>query len=423
MTEDVPAATLRLDYTSATQRAFDGTVIALRPPGANGRPAVALDRSIFYPTSGGQPHDTGTLGGAGTPEEVQVVDVTVEQGVVWHWLAQAPPWQPGERVAGAIDWARRFDHMQQHSAQHLLSQVFARLFAAETLSVHFGSDESTLDVDVAALDAAQLAAAEALAAETVFAALPIRAYEVDESELASLPLRKPPKVQGRIRIVEIEGFDWSACGGTHCATTAQCGPIKILRSERRRGGVRLSFVAGGRAVADYAHKHALLNQAAGLFSSDAAQLPALIERQLAQSKELARRLDETLARLLAYDAAQLLADAPTLAGEGSPRLVCAQRDDLDAAGLRKLANLLLEQAPQPPGLYVLLAGAAEGTLQLAFARSASLPQHMGNLLREALQRAGGSGGGRPDFAQGGGLPASEADALLAFVRARLQSTE
>lgn len=418
MSEEGPAATLRLDYTSARQTTFDGRVVALRPAADAGGPAasaggaaVALDRSLFYPTSGGQPHDTGTLGG------VEVLDVTVEQGVVWHWLAEAPPWQPGQTLAGEIFWPRRFDHMQQHTAQHLLSQLFARHFEAETLSVHFGDDESTLDVDMPALDAAQMAEIDKLAAQVVFDALPVRAYEVDEAGLAAAPLRKPPKVQGRIRIVEIEDFDWSACGGTHCATTAEAGPIKLLRSERRRGGVRVSFVAGARAVADYARKHALLSQAAALFSSDVAQLPALIERQLAQAKEQARRLEELLGRLLAYEAGALLAAAQPAA----PLLVCARRDDLDAAALRKLAGLLVEQAP-PTGIHVLLAGAAGDTLQLAFARSAHLPQHMGNLLRAALQREGGSGGGRPDFAQGGGVPATACDALLAFARAQLQQS-
>lgn len=421
MTEGTVAATERLYYTNAFLTAFAGRLLALRlgddnsgDAGAHaGQTGVALDRSAFYPTSGGQPHDTGTLGG------LHVLDVTVDEGVVWHWVEGAPPWTPGDVLEGAIDWPRRFDHMQQHSAQHLLSQVFARLFEAETLSVHFGAEESTLDLDMAALEPAQMKTAEALAAETVYAARPILAYTVDEAGLNAIPLRRPPKVTGAIRIVEIEGFDWSACGGTHVHTTAEAGPIKIVRSERRRGGVRLTFLAGGRAVADYQRKHTLLAEAAALFSSDAAQVPALVERQIAVSKEQARRLEEVTGRLLALEAAALLSAARPLADlPAAPLLVQALRDDLDAASLRTLAGQVVAQAPDA-GAVALLASAQQGKLLLAFACTPGLPLHMGNLLRATLQQAGGNGGGRPDFAQGGGVPAAEGERLLAYAASTL----
>jgi len=419
---EIPGTTTqRLYYTNSLLTTFDGTVVAVDvldvTEGAKAR--VALDRTAFYPTSGGQPHDTGELGG------VRVVDVTAENGIVWHWLQEAPAWQAGETVEGRIDWARRFDHMQQHSAQHLLSQVFARLFEAETLSVHFGAEESTLDLDSPSLDTAQIEAAEALAAETVFAALPILSYTVHESQVGTIPLRRAPAVQGDIRIVEIEGFDWSACGGTHCRTTAEAGPIKVIRSERRRGGVRLTFLAGGRAVADYRRKHALLGEAAALFSSDMAQVPALIERQMALGKDLARRLEEATGRLLAADAAELLAAAQPLGTRDDaqgPLLVCSLRADLDATALRTLAGHIVAQAAMPPGVVAVLGSTQAERLLLTFARSANLPQHMGNLLRETLQQAGGNGGGRPDYAQGGGVAADRVDELLAYAVARMRAT-
>jgi alanyl-tRNA synthetase len=402
-------ATERLYYTNAALTSFEGQVVAIRSgAGAHeGRCGVALDRSAFYPTSGGQPHDTGLLGG------LPVVDVTVDEGIVWHWLDGAPAWQPGVSVAGSLDWPRRFDHMQQHSAQHLLSQVFARLFEAETLSVHFGAEESTLDLDMPALEPGQIEAAEALAAETVYAALPITAYSVAEVEVGLIPLRRPPAVSGAIRIVEIGGFDWSACGGTHCATTALLGPIKILRTERRRGGVRVSFVAGARSLADYRQVRRLLGESAALFSSDMAQVPVLIQRQMEAGKDLTRRLDEMTARLLTLDAESLLAAAQPLAPQpGSPLLIRILRDDLDAPSLRTLAATLVERAADPPGALVLAAGRQGGNLLLAFGRSRGLEQHMGNLMRETLALAGGKGGGRPEFAQGGGVSAHEAERLL-----------
>jgi alanyl-tRNA synthetase len=189
----------------------------------DGHPAVRLDRSAFYPTSGGQAHDTGTLDG------VAVVDVQVAaDGGVLHLLAGPLPEKAGE-VTGVIDWPRRFDHMQQHSGQHLLSQAFDRLLGLETVSVHFGDELCTVDLAGETVDADGLAAVERHANQIVWENRAIRAYEVSDAELASLPLRRAPKVTGKIRIVEIDGYDWSACGGTHVASTGSIGPIALLR--------------------------------------------------------------------------------------------------------------------------------------------------------------------------------------------------
>ena len=214
--------TERLYYTDSYCVELDAVVQAATEQ--DGRPALVLDRTCFYPTSGGQPYDTGTLAG------LSVVDVVAADGVVYHVLEQpADPSLVGQTVHGEIDWPRRFDHMQQHSGQHLISQAFDRLFGYETVSVHFGDAESTLDLDTAGVTPDELVRAEALVNEQVFRALPITAYFVDESEIDRVPLRRPPKVSGQIRIVEIEGADWSACGGTHVRTTAEIGPVKFVR--------------------------------------------------------------------------------------------------------------------------------------------------------------------------------------------------
>ncbi len=401
--------TERLHYTDAYLTTFSAAITQVRA--ADGRTLVALDRSAFYPTSGGQPHDTGQLAGA------KVVEVTADDGTVWHALEGGSPLSVGQVVEGAIDWPRRYDLMQQHAGQHLLSQVFDRLFGYETVSVHFGPVESTLDLEVASLDAAQIAAAEALAHAQIYAALPIRAYFVDEAQVAALALRRPPTVSGLIRIVEIADFDYSACGGTHVRTTAEIGLLKIVRSERRRGQVRLTFLCGGRAVADYARKHALLQETAALFSSDSAQVPALAERALAQSREAQRRVEDLTTRLMGFEARALLADVP--AGDGL-RVITTLRDDLDAAALRVLAAALVAEAGDSE-MVALLASIQEGKVLLAFARSgeATAQMHMGNLLRATLQQAGGNGGGRPDFAQGGGVDGVEAARLLAYARAHV----
>ncbi len=270
------AVTERLYYTDAYQTTFSATVCAITQ--IEGRTAIVLDRTGFYPTSGGQPYDTGQLGAFTVTD---VIADTVGQSQVYHVVAEEPsPTLVGQTIEGKIDWPRRYDHMQQHTGQHLLSQLFYQHVGAETVAVHFGATEATLDLAVTELTTAQLEAVEVTANQLVYQAIPILAYVVEENALATIPLRRPPKVQGQIRIVEIERFDYSACGGTHCRTTAEIGPIKLTKSERRRGQVRITFLCGSRAYQDYAAKHHLLTAAALLFSNEISQVPALIERTL-----------------------------------------------------------------------------------------------------------------------------------------------
>ena len=392
--------TERLYYTNAYQTEFDATVLALEQ--INGQPAARLDHTYFYPTSGGQPFDTGLLG------DRRVVDVVAaDNGDVWHLLeAEFTHVVPGQPIHGVIDWSRRYDHMQQHSGQHLLSQIFYRHFGYETLSVHFGDVESTLDLEVAVLDPAQIDEAEQIANRMVYTSLPITAYFVADNELASITLRKAPKVKGEIRIIEIADFDYSACGGTHVRTTAEIGPIKLTRQERRRGQTRLTFLCGGRAYHDYVEKHRLLMEAANLFSTDISTVPRLIERNLAQVKELQQSIKLLTEEQLAHEANNL-ADGAQLIQE--MRIVAKLFHAKDVANLKTLA----QQLQQYPGITALLAGVWDEKLTLIFARAADSPLHMGNLLRDTLRQFGGNGGGRPDFAQGGADPAV-AQAVLDF---------
>lgn len=391
--------TQRLYYTDAYQTEFDGVIEEMIT--VAGRPAVVLDQSCFYPTSGGQPFDTGRLA------DRQVIDVIVtSQGKVAHVLdGPLHADRIGQTVHGAIDWPRRYDHMQQHSGQHLLSQLFYRQFGMETVAVHFGALDSTLDLDATSLDPAQLAEAEEAANELVYAAMPIRAYEVTEAELAQLPLRRPPKVTGRIRIVEIDGFDYSACGGAHVRTTAEIGPLKLVRQERRRGQTRITFLCGKRALADYLAKHRLLTEAAALFSAEISETPRLIERNLAQLKTLQRELEIAQEQLQGYEAAELVAAAGS---PEHPRIVSRLFAGRELNRLKGLAN----QLQQHPNVVALLASSANDKLTIVFARSSELDIHMGNLLRDTLQTVGGKGGGRPDFAQGGLADAALGQRLL-----------
>lgn len=392
--------TEHLYYTDAYQTEFDAQIIATTQ--VNQQPAIILDRSFFYPTSGGQLFDTGLLG------ERRVIDVIAgENEAVVHVLdAPLAAADVGQALHGMIDWPRRYDHMQQHSGQHLLSQIFYRHFGYETVSVHFGDTESTLDLEVAALETAQLDEAEQIANQMVHAALPITAYFVNDAELAQVPLRKPPKVTGKIRIVEIKQFDYSACGGTHVRTTAEIGTIKFTRVERRRGQVRLTFLCGQRAYRDYAEKHRLLTETANLFNTDINEVPRLVGRNLAQLKDLQLTVKTLAEEQLAREAGALV----NAARAGAPYRIVAQNfTDKEAAAVKTLAQNL----QQYPGVIGLLAAASGGKLTVIFTRAADVDLHVGNLLRDSLRQFGGSGGGRPDFAQGGADPAV-AQAVLDF---------
>jgi alanyl-tRNA synthetase len=369
--------TERIYYTDAYARGFEAAVLER---GDGGR-RVYLDRTAFYPTSGGQQHDTGRLGG------VAVVDV-VEDGVrIAHLLAA--PLGGGDRVEGQVDWDRRFDHMQQHTAQHLLSAVVADLFGFGTVSVHFGADASTLDLDTEAIAPGQLEQAETRANEIVWEQRPVTVSFEEASAAAGL--RKATERTGSIRIVSIAGLDRSACGGTHVRSTGEIGPVLIRGIERVRKALRLEFVAGGRAVRAARTDHDLLARLAVQCSAAPADLPAIVESQRAELKAAGaarRESEEMLARYRArelYDAASpdpggvrraLVRDVPALA----PARALGQ-------AFAALPRAVLVAAVSAPPT-VLVAASADSGVDAAAS------------LKTALATAGGRGGGSPRLAQG-----------------------
>ena len=388
------SATERLFWQDPYQRHFRAWVMETLT--FKGQPAAVLDRTCFYPTSGGQPHDLGTLGG------IPVVEVLEEEGgKIIHLLERPLMLGP---VEGEIDWSRRFDHMQQHTGQHILSQAFERELNAATTSFHLGSEVVTIDVAIPTLSPKEAARVEALANRIVIEDRPVHAKEYDEEEASSLPLRKAPVVHGRIRIVEVEGFDLSACGGTHVRRTGEVGPIHIRRWERRRGQVRVEFLCGWRALEDYAKRDRLLQEAANQLSVGTEELSEAIQR-LQKAEQLARRTAESLRkRLLDYELPQLLAEAEPL---GEMRVLCRLLEGYDAGNMRYIAQNLT----QTPGIVALLA-VNEPSPQLCFARSENLPLDMSQLLRQVVAPYGGRGGGRSHVAQGGGVAPEDLEQIL-----------
>ena len=390
--------TSRLYYTDSYTRAFDARVTEL----ADGGMRVYLDRTAFYPTSGGQPFDLGSLGGA------SVADVVDEGERIAHVLA-TPMTGPGvgDAVHGDVDWPRRFDHMQQHTGQHLLSAVFADLFGYETVSVHFGADRSSLDLGVGGIDADQLGRAERRANEIVFENRPVIVSFEDAATASGL--RKPPPRDGTIRIVTIDALDRSACGGTHVRATGEIGGITLRGVERVRKQTRVEFLCGMRMIRQARADYEALSAIALSVKASIAEAPALVAAQNAELRD-ATAARKRLEGELAVHEARALHDA-TLPSSGGARLAVVRRD---AGSLEELRPVAMAFAALPRAVFVACI-ASPATVLVTASDDAGIDA--GAALRPALAAAGGRGGGSPRLAQGTVPTAGALDDVVAAIRA------
>jgi alanyl-tRNA synthetase len=397
--------TERLYYTDPYLRRFDATVqrVDLRDRGT----AVILDRTAFYPTSGGQPFDVGILAGAA------VVDVFDEDdGSIVHILGDtapnSPPLSPGARVSGEIDWTRRFDHMQQHSGQHVLSAAFDRCFRVRTISFHLGAEVSTIDL-AREMTPDELAFAEDAANAIVWEDRPITIRFTSSEEAAELPLRKEPLREGTLRLIDVEQWDLSACGGTHVARTGAIGAIAIAGWERFKGGQRVQFLCGGRALYRFRSMRDRLGAGVRLLSILPDELPAAIERLQSELKDQKRTVAALHGELAQFRAAELASSAePGTRGRLVLKVV-----DADANGLKALASAVTTA----PGYVVVLCSASSPVL-VVVARSVDVNVSAQQVVADVVASFGGRGGGRRELAQAGGLTGPQ-DAVLAHVRAYL----
>jgi alanyl-tRNA synthetase len=384
--------TERLYYKDAYLREFDADVVEQTVH--EGKIAVVLDRTAFYPTSGGQPFDVGTLSG------VTVLDVVdTDDGRILHVVDRAPD---AARVSGAIDWTRRFDHMQQHTGQHVLSAAFDRLLNTRTESFHLGAEYSTIDL-ARELSPAEIGRAEDEANRVVWEDRPVTIRFAGPEEVAKLALRKEPKREGTLRLIDVQDFDLSACGGTHVARTGAIGLIAIAATERFRGGSRVTFLCGGRALAGY---RALRDAVAGsvrALSVLPAELPAAIERLQADAKDLRKQVKDFQIKQAAHEADAL---AGAAVDAGGVQLVVASLPGWDANGLKAIASRIAER----PG-YVAVLVSEPAPAALVVARGPNVGMDAGALLKQLVERHGGKGGGRPEMAQGGGITSSASDVL------------
>ena len=387
--------TNRLYYDNAYLTEFDAVVV----DGLPGR--IALNQSAFYPTSGGQPFDTGSL--CWENGQVSVTDVTVENNVVWHHVDGDIPL--GTSVHGTIHWPRRFDHMQQHAGDHMIAGAVWELYQGVTIGLHTGSDVSSIDIDMPGgkthLTDEETQTLEHLVNQRIQENHPIRCWFPDETELSSLPIRKKPTVSEHVRIVAMGDFEMVACGGTHPATTGQIGLVKILSTLPARGKMRLTFVAGMRAMQVFSASYQAVRSMGAMLSADAETAPTalkkLLDTQAAQQKEANAKLTLAAVEIIRLSKAE---------HNGTDVYRCFL-PFADAPILQQAAKSLL---PLPNTLLFLACPKQSGCLFL-FARSADRTEDMSLLLR----KAGVRGGGKPDYAQGSAENVLPLDQVLTFL--------
>lgn len=381
--------TERLYYDDAYLTAFEATVTSCAP--AEQGFFVKLDRSAFYPTSGGQPYDTGMIGAA------KVLDVFVDGDQdVTHRVDR--PLQVGDRVTCAIDWPRRFDHMQQHAGDHMIASALWRLLGGVTIGLHISEEVSTIDVAMpegrTRITPEDIRRVEDDVNARIQQDVPICCWFPQPEELKALPLRKPPTVSEHVRVVAIGADEMVACGGTHPATAGQLGLVKILNVAPARGKMRVSFLAGGRALSDYQSLYALAHGAAAQLSTGVQNLP----EHVAALQEALRQAEYDLGRLRLQSALDAIARADHPTRPDGTRVIARMLEG-DMALVKDVAARLIKE---PKTVALIGAEVEPGRAVFAFARSEDVDLHMGQILAQSARSLGGKGGGRPDFAQGGG---------------------
>lgn len=385
--------TSRLYYTDPYQTTFDARVVSSAE--VEGTVQVVLDQTAFYPTSGGQPFDTGTLGGAAVSD---VIDR--EDGDIAHVINGGGAFRPGDVVQASIDWARRFEHMQQHTGQHVLSAAFDRLFSARTESFHMGTTAATIDLG-RELTPAQIAKAEDEANRIVWEDRPVTIRFASAEEAAAMPLRKESARTGPLRLIDIEDFDLSACGGTHVARTGGIGIIAVGRWEKFRTGTRVEFLCGGRALTLFRHWRESFSAVQKHLSVAPHDMAGAVERLQDESKALQSNLRGMQEKLAVQEAAALVARGSR---EDSRVVIAEAVDGWDAQGLKAMA--VAAAAAEPTAALALFTTTTPALVVIA--RGANGGIDSSAVLKALVAKFGGKGGGKADLAQGGGLNATSA---------------
>ncbi len=410
----------RLYYHDSFLYEFEGEITEVVPAAdINARHGVYLDRTAFYPTSGGQVHDTGWISSSDQSpgkDKLRVAEVVEEEdGRVVHYIEADKAPEPGTRIRGVIDPARRRDHMQQHSGQHVLSAAFIRLFNMPTVSFHMGEEACSIDLDTPAIQPSQVEEVELLANQIIQENRPVEIRFVTQQTAQDLGLRKPPRTdKDELRLIDIQNFDLSACGGTHVANTGQIGSILLRKVEKVRQGSRVEFVCGQRAVKTARRDYLTLTEAAALFSGHIWDVPQQVKKSLDEGRAVNKARESLLGELAEFQAKQLLIESAPVNGRKVVKRIDADRD---LAYIRLLAQKLTRTELNVVALLV----TSSDPVSLVFAQSKGLPFDMAALLKETVAKLGGRGGGTKDMAQGGVPSALNLDTMIAELGSRLTS--
>jgi alanyl-tRNA synthetase len=396
----------RLYYDNPSLLEFDATVTGVEDLGEQA--LVSLDRSAFYPTSGGQNFDTGLIYAIANGARVRVIEVHEHEntGDVLHRIECPPGWlRPGVPVRGEIDAERRRDHMQQHSGQHVLSAAFERLYNFATVSFHMGDDYCSIDLATDKIAAQQLETAECLANEVVTEDRPVEIRYATPDEARTMGVRKiPPAVREKLRLIDIRDFDLNACGGTHVRNTGQIGAILLRKTEKVKQGTRLEFVCGLRAVSTARKDFQALTDAASVFSGHIWELPQQARKSIDEIKGGQKAQQRLLEEVAELQAANLLRSASEQPSGSGKKLVVEYFADRDLVFIKLLAQKIVRL---DKAVALLACGGAQPSL--VFAQTAGLPNDMGALMKETLQALSTRGGGNRDMAQGGAPDATRAE--------------
>ncbi|MCU1808570.1 DHHA1 domain-containing protein [Cytobacillus firmus] len=358
---------------------------------------AVLKETAFYPTGGGQPHDEGTLNG------IRVVGVEEAEGEIRHYLErELEPSNSG--ISGEIDWNRRFDHMQQHAGQHILSAAFEELYGYKTVSFHLGKEILTIDLEISELPVGHAEEAERLANAIILENRPIEARWVSAEEASQFPLRKQLSVSEDIRLVIVPEFDYNGCGGTHPTSTCQVAGVKVLDWERQKKKIRVQFICGSRILTQLQTKHEITGNLSQLLNAPEQDLPSAASRLIENGKDLEKQLEAAKEALLAYEAKEMFT-------AGKEKCISKVFEGRSVQELQKLARLI---ASQTENADVILINETADKLQFVCARGADSESDMKSLSAELLQKINGKGGGNPQFAQGGGDKLMSGEDLLEY---------
>lgn len=385
--------TERLYYNNPYLKEFRANILEVLP--YEGKYGIILDKTAFYPEGGGQPCDTGYLNDASISEVIEkdgkllhIVDTLIEE----------------KEVRGLVNWERRFDLMQQHTGQHILSACFEKLLNGSTDSFHLGKDIVSIEINISDFTADDADHLENMANDIIYSNLPVAARIVDDEELKRLPLRKMPKVTENIRIVEVKDFDYSPCGGTHVSTTGEVGMIKIKSWEKCKGGFRFTFVCGGRALKDYSFQNSVIRALGEKLSARDIDIVESVNKLINDCKQYEKQLAAVTQELIKYEAEGIIKECPEISGI---RLV---NRVLDGRSINE-AKLLAQHLTQVPNTIVLLACRNEN-IQVIFTRSENLTIDMNSIFKAVLPIIKGKGGGNARTAQGGGSRQDKLDEFM-----------